>query len=108
LSKPFDLNKLFKKEGSMKKLLIVFVIFASPLIKAEESHPCKNIEKACEAAGFVKGQHKEGKGKGLWIDCMQKLKNGETVEGVNVAPAEIEACKAKVQEHKEHKAKHKK
>lgn len=62
-------------------------------------HPCEAIKKACEGAGFIKGQAKEGKG--LWVDCINPIIQGKaqpekaqiklpTVDGSAVA-----ACKAK-------------
>lgn len=64
--------------------------FAAP----GEAGPCKEIRSACEAAGFVKGNHKKD-GKGLWVDCMKKVKAGEAVPGVNVTPEQVTACKDK-------------
>lgn len=66
-------------------------------------HPCETIKKACEAAGFQKGKHKDGKG--LFIDCMGKLAKGESVPGVTVSQDDINACKTK---HEAHKAEHEK
>ena len=57
------------------------------------NHPCRKIESACTAAGFIKRHHKEGKG--LWKDCMEPLMNGKTVTGVTVDPSDIQACQAK-------------
>lgn len=84
---------------------ITTLVFSSAVYAEEmdQKHPCQNIKKACEAAGFVKGQHKQGKG--LWKDCMDKLAKGETVPGVTANPTEIEACKAKHMEHKAHQKK---
>lgn len=67
----------------------------------KEGHPCHKIKAACEAAGFIKGHHKEKKG--LYKDCMQPIMQGQTVAGVTVAPADLEACKAKKAEHHEKK-----
>ena len=70
--------------------------------RAEEkigpNHPCKAIKEACEAAGFKLGDHKDKKG--LWKDCIEPIKNGQTVAGVTVPATEIEACKAKKAEKK--------
>ena len=60
--------------------------------------PCKPIKDACQAAGFEKGKHKEGKG--LHKDCTSKILKGEQVAGVTVNAADIEACKAHRAEHK--------
>lgn len=57
-------------------------------------HPCQAVRAACEAAGFAKGGHKSG-GKGLYVDCMQKLFKGEAVPGVSVDSATLQACQSK-------------
>ena len=67
--------------------------------KREKNHPCKAIKEACEAAGFKVGDHKDKKG--LWKDCIEPIKAGQTVAGVTVSAAEIEACKAKKESHKQ-------
>jgi hypothetical protein len=89
------------KEEEMKLLIIALVLCGSIVARAEEKmgkdHPCKNLKAACEAAGFAKGKHKEGKG--LWMDCLNKLKAGEAVPGVTAAPGEVDACKAKMEAH---------
>ena len=61
---------------------------------ANEDGPCKKIKSACEAGGYEKGAHKKN-GKGLFVDCMKKIMNGEAVEGVTVAAEDVAACKAK-------------
>ncbi len=86
--------------------MIVSVLVASSVFAEgdhEKSKPCLEIKKACEAGGFVKGDHKDGKG--LYKDCVQKLANGETVAGVSVTPDMVSACKQKREEHKEKKSK---
>ena len=65
---------------------------------AQAEGPCKKIKEACESAGFVKGDHKDGKG--LWKDCISKIKAGATIPGVNVTPEDVNACKAKVAKKK--------
>lgn len=65
------------------------------------NHPCKEIKAACESAGFTKGGHKEKKG--LFVDCMKKVMNGESVEGVSVDAGKVAACKEKKEHMKEHK-----
>ncbi len=97
----------------MKKLLMIASVLMASAVFAEgdqgknadheKSKPCLEIKKACEAGGFVKGEHKEGKG--LYKDCVQKLSNGETVAGVSVTPDMVSACKQKREEHKEKKSK---
>jgi hypothetical protein len=91
----------------MKKLMMILTVLACSNVFAEgdkENHgskPCLEVKKACESAGFKKGDHKDGKG--LYKDCMQKLANGETVAGVSVTPEQVSACKVKHEERKEHK-----
>ncbi len=80
-------------------VLAVSQVFA----QGEKGKPCMEVKKACEAAGFTKGDHKEGKG--LHKDCMQKLANGEVVSGVSIPADVISACKEKRTEHKEKKSK---
>jgi hypothetical protein len=81
-------------------LMISSHVFADEGKKAhQKDHPCKKVEEACLAAGFKRGGHKDAN-KGLWKDCMGKIKAGESVPGVNVEPAVLEACKNKAQAHK--------
>jgi hypothetical protein len=63
-----------------------------------KNHPCHKIKEACEAQGFIKGHHKEGKG--LWKDCIGKIKVGEPVAGVTVSADDVAACKAKMEARK--------
>ena len=80
----------------MKTILISMILALSFAAIAEEvgpNHPCKEVKAACEAAGYHKGGHKEGKG--LWMDCLEKLKAGAAVPGVTVAADKLAACKAK-------------
>lgn len=91
----------------MNKLLVLSFTLASVLsfsLHAEEakSHPCQDIKKACESAGFVKGDHKKN-GKGLYIDCMQKVMAGESVAGVTVSAEQISSCKARREAHAQKK-----
>ena len=67
--------------------------FAGETTPAAAKHPCRKIETACSAAGFIKRHHKEGKG--LWKDCMEPIMEGKTVEGVTVDAADIQGCKDK-------------
>lgn len=92
----------------MKTTVIALLLVSGFVITAQaeemgKDHPCHKIKAACESAGFVKGGHKQGKG--LWVDCLGKLKKGESVPGVSVSSAEVDACKQKIAERKEHKNK---
>jgi hypothetical protein len=96
------------KEYLMKaKIFAMFMVlgfvFSAHAEEIGADHPCHKIKMACESAGYVKGGHKTGKG--LWIDCFGKLKKGESVPGVSVAPGEVDACKAKMAERREHRNK---
>jgi hypothetical protein len=84
-------------------LLLLSMIISSQLFSEEkaENHPCKNIKAACEAAGFTKGDHKNKKG--LAMDCMKPIMEGQSVAGVTIAAGDVEACKAKKAERKSHK-----
>lgn len=84
----------------MKSLLtLCFIVSTLGVSVAQADEPCKAVRQACEAAGYVHGAHKKT-GKGLMVDCMKPIMEGQTVAGVTVAPAEVEACKAKRAEHK--------
>lgn len=92
----------------MKTVLIAAIgcltLIASVSVRAEEKeHPCKKIQAACEAAGYKKGDHKKN-GKGLFMDCMKKIKDGGSVEGVFVPAEEVNACKENAAKHREKKA----
>ncbi len=79
------------------------VVFSTAGFAAEhEGHapgPCKEIVKACENAGFVKGEAK--KGYGLWLDCVDPIMQGKTtVPGATkplpaVDSKVVSECKAK-------------
>ena len=67
--------------------------------KHEKEGPCKEIKEACEKAGFVKGEAKEGYG--LWVDCIDPIMKGtpQPSKAKKPLPAVgsdlINACKAK-------------
>ena len=87
----------------LSSLLVIgaFLLPVGTLLAAD--HPCEDIHKACEAAGFVKGGHKTGK-KGIWVDCVNKIRKGETVEGVNISKETVAACEAKKEKREAKKA----
>ncbi len=92
-----------------KQFLITLVLTAFSLAAWSDNHdkehgdgPCKKIKDACVAAGFEKGKHKEKKG--LKMDCMKPIMNGETVAGVTVSPEDLSACKEKKEQRKEKKS----
>ncbi len=79
----------------MTKHFIVFAMAALLTTGAQagskKKNACKNLEKACIAAGYSKG-NKEGKD--VRKDCLKPLVGeGKTVEGVTAPQEEIDACK---------------
>lgn len=68
---------------------------AAPAMEAKGDGPCKQIAQACMQAGFVKGGHKDGATKGLKMDCMKPIMDGQAVAGVTVSPETVSACKEK-------------
>ncbi|MGZ3695914.1 MAG: hypothetical protein ACXWQO_17625 [Bdellovibrionota bacterium] len=81
---------------------LALVVSVAAQAKEEKEHPCMKIKAACEAAGFKKGDHKDGKG--LYKDCLQKIKAGQSVPGVSVTAEDMSACSANVEKRKEKKA----
>jgi hypothetical protein len=83
----------------MTKRIALFSLLVglSSLARADSppagEHPCAKLKAACEAAGFVKGGAKSGKG--LLKDCMLPVMAGHPIAGVTVDPADVQACKAK-------------
>jgi len=81
--------------------LLATLCFASHAFAADPpaEGPCKEIVDACEKAGFVKGQWKEGSG--LWVDCIDPIMRGtaqpkKADKPLPTVPANlIAACKAK-------------
>jgi len=71
-------------------MLAVLLPFAGAMAA---DHPCKQIQTACSAAGFVKGDHKDHKG--LFLDCVKPIRAGQTVAGVTIDPNTVQACNAK-------------
>jgi hypothetical protein len=66
----------------------------SPAPSPEGANPCHAIATACESAGYVK----HGKEKDLWKDCMHPILSGQTVKGVDVDAADVQACEARHEE----------
>lgn len=82
----------------MKSLIAAVIVLSSVSAFAEkDTHPCKDIKAACESAGFIKNGHKDKKG--LYVDCLQPIMNGQSVPGVTVSTDAVAACKAKKAEH---------
>lgn len=55
-------------------------------------YPCRAIEKACQSAGFTKG---DKTGKALFLHCVKPILAGQTVSGVTVDPSLVQACQQK-------------
>jgi hypothetical protein len=87
-----------KKSNLALVLIALNALALSPAFANEGEGPCKQIKAACEAGGYTKGAHKKT-GKGLFVDCMKKIMEGEAVEGVTVPAEEVAACKAKKEKH---------
>jgi hypothetical protein len=49
------------------------------------ARPCKDIQEACESAGFTSGG-------ALHKNCLGPLMKGQTVKGVNIDPDLLKAC----------------
>ena len=60
--------------------------------------PCRQIVQACRAAGFVRGQAKEGKG--LFKNCVEPILAGQSVQGVSVDASVVQACQQRRQRRK--------
>lgn len=94
---------------ALSVLLLAANTFAED--KPDKEGPCKQIKEACEKAGFVKGQAKEGTG--LWVDCIDPIMKGSAQPSnakkplPTVSADAVSACKSKHpdfgQERKERK-----
>lgn len=84
-------------------VLVLIVGLPSLAFADHDAHhegPCKKIIENCEAGGYKMGAHK-ATGKGVMIDCLNKILKGETVAGVTATPEEIKGCSAvKAKHHK--------
>ena len=83
---------------SFLAFLLLSLASSSGFAEVDSKHPCKTLKAACEAAGYVKGGHKNNN-KGLWKDCMQPLVEGKSVAGVSADAAVVAACKEKKADH---------
>lgn len=92
-----------KKQSTLLSLAILLSLTLSFSLNAQEpkNHPCEKIKTACESAGFIKGDHKDKKG--LYIDCMKPVLEGQSVTGVTITSEDVSACKEKRAKHKEKK-----
>jgi len=87
----------------MKTIVLLWLASLAASASAEEKHeqegPCKAVKEACEKAGFVKGQAKEGTG--LWVDCIEPIMKGSAQPAEAKKPLPkvsadlVNACKAK-------------
>jgi hypothetical protein len=85
-----------------KTILAALALFsATAMAQPAAQHgdgPCKQVKEACEKAGFVKGEAKEGKG--LWRDCINPVMQGTTAAKSklplpSVDASVVAACKQK-------------
>lgn len=53
-------------------------------------HPCYKLLEACKSAG------KGANGREAWRNCAEPIVHGQKVEGVNVAPREVKACRERM------------
>lgn len=66
----------------------------------DKNGPCAAVFKACESAGFVKGENAP-QGRDMWDDCKEPLLNGKAVPGVSVDVKDVNKCK-QFKEDKKH------
>ena len=80
----------------MKYLVLAISLMASVTFFATATHaaqPCKTIVEACLAVGAIQ----PGVPKKVMLEkCVKPIISGQNIEGVNVDPSVIKACKAKV------------
>jgi hypothetical protein len=78
---------------------VLLVAATNCFAQTQKEGPCKQIEEACEKAGFVKGEAKEGYG--LWVDCIDPIMKGTAQPSKAKKPLPavaadlISACKTK-------------
>ena len=87
----------------MKRVLILClaIVAANGFAQTppEKEGPCKEIKEACQKAGFVYGEAKEGYG--LWVDCIDPIMRGTAQPSKAKKPLPavsadvINACKVK-------------
>jgi hypothetical protein len=86
----------------MRNFWLAFAILVTPLAHAESKIPkdanCAQIYQACQNAGFIVGEAKEGKG--LWMDCVDPIMQGippkkSVLPLPSVSPQVVASCKAK-------------
>jgi hypothetical protein len=98
-----------QKDPTMKAIWISLALaLASPAYAqqtqpqpggTQHEGPCKEIVQACEQAGFVKGEAKEGLG--LWADCIDPIMAGKAQPANSKKPLPsvpagvVSACKTK-------------
>ena len=97
----------------MKRVLVLcLAMFAAngfAQTPPDKEGPCKEIKDACQKAGFVYGEAKEGYG--LWVDCIDPIMRGTAQPSKAKKPLPavsadlIKACKAKHPEFGEGHAK---
>ncbi|STX27675.1 Uncharacterised protein [Legionella beliardensis] len=74
----------------MKKLSLIMAttfLFSPAVFSGEAKNACKEIAKACEAAGFKDNDKK------FWRDCMRPVILGKKVDGVTVESTQVTTCR---------------
>jgi hypothetical protein len=71
---------------------VSFAQAADHAAKTAANSPCASVMQACKQAGYTRGGMKTGKG--LIANCVKPLEDGQSVSGVTVDKASIDACKA--------------
>ena len=90
-------------EDSMRHMvaLLLMSLSANGFAQAtpEKEGPCKEIKEACQKAGFMQGEAKEGFG--LWVDCIDPIMRGTAQPSKAKKPLPavtadlVRACRAK-------------
>jgi hypothetical protein len=91
----------------MKFILALSLVFGSIAFAAAETEhqdgPCKKLMDACKTSPFAQGENKQKMG--IYKECFLPLVNGQSVSGVAVDKADVEACRAKRAAHQMKKGK---
>jgi hypothetical protein len=80
-------------------LLIIGLIASQISFAQGNNRPCMNIAAACESAGY---RINDTSGKDIWRNCVKPLMAGQTVPGVTIDPSDMQACKDRKAQRKQH------
>lgn len=84
-----------KKEFDMKHLLSIALLASLSLLSIDTlaDRPCKTIAETCMSAGVIqKGAPKNA----IISHCIRPVIAGRRLPGVNIEPAVIQECRAKI------------